>query len=79
MRCTDTSFLVDYPNGVDAVEAWLADHERQPIHAPTVALFEIYRGALRAERPGGLDEAADALDWTEPLRFTENQGECPRL
>lgn len=71
MRCTDTSFLVDYLNGVDTAENWLADHERQPIHAPTVALFEIYRGVLRADLPGGLDEAADSLDWTEPLHFTD--------
>lgn len=71
MLCTDTSFLIDYLNGVSAAEDWLADHERQPIHAPTVALFEVYRGVLRADLPGGLDGAADALDWTEPLRFTD--------
>lgn len=70
MLCVDTSFLIDYLNGETAAEEWLTDHEHQPIHAPTVALFEIYRGVLRADLPGGLDSAADALDWMEPLAFT---------
>lgn len=70
MLCADTSFLVDYVNGEAAAEAWLADHEKQPVHAPTVALFEVYRGVLRADLPGGLDGAADALDWVEPLPLT---------
>lgn len=71
MRCVDTSFLVDYLNGDPAAEDWLAAAESESIHAPTVALFEVYRGVLRAELPGGLEAATDALEWTIPLPFSE--------
>lgn len=71
MHCVDTSFLIDYLNGDQAAEDWLAANEREAIHAPTVALFEVYRGVQRAELPGGLEEATDALEWTIPLPFSE--------
>lgn len=71
MHCVDTSFLIDYLNGEPAAEDWLAANESEPIHAPTVALFEVYRGVLRADLPGGLEEATDALAWTVPLPFSD--------
>ncbi|PSQ15686.1 VapC toxin family PIN domain ribonuclease [Halobacteriales archaeon QS_8_69_26] len=71
MRCADTSFLVDYLTGDDRARVWLADNEDRPLHVPTVARFEIYRGALRADLPDGLSGAVEGLDWTEPLPFTD--------
>ena len=71
MFCADLSFLVDYLNGEEVVEAWLVAPEQQPIHAPTVSLLEVYRGVLRANMSGGLDGAVDGLDWTEPIEFTD--------
>lgn len=49
----------------------MAAHEDVPLHVPTVARFEIYRGAPRADLPGGLEGAVEALDWIEPLPFTD--------
>lgn len=69
-RHRDTSFLIDYLDGAADAEDWLADNEREPVHAPTVGLFEVYRGVLRADLPRGLDGAVDALEWTEPFAFT---------
>jgi predicted nucleic acid-binding protein len=71
MLSVDTSFLVDYLNGAPEAGEWLSAHESEPIHAPTVALFEVYRGALRADLPGGLERTAEALSWIEPMPFTD--------
>lgn len=75
MRCVDTSFLVDYLNGEPAAERWLESHEHQPLHTPTVALLEVYRGVLQADLPGGIDTASDGLAWIEPLPLTASAAE----
>lgn len=71
MHCVDTSFLIDYLNGEQLAEDCLAVNEGETIHVPTEAIFEIYRGVLRAELPGGLEEATDALEWTVSLPFSD--------
>ena len=38
---------------------------------PTLALFEIYRGALRSAGPGGVGAVAGSLEWVDPLPLTE--------
>lgn len=71
MMALDSSFLVDYLDGVEAAADFLADTEG-PFAAPTLALFEVYRGAARAGGDEGLRLAAEALDWVEPLPLTED-------
>jgi predicted nucleic acid-binding protein len=63
----DTAFLLDYLDGVDATRSFIEAYDQQPFFAPSLALFEVYRGAARAGGEEALDRAASALEWVEPL------------
>lgn len=67
----DTAFLLDYLEGVDAAAEFLRNHEDKPFFAPTLALFEVYRGAAQAGGRDRLDVVIDGLNWLEPLPLTE--------
>lgn len=71
MIALDTCFLLDYLDGVDAAAAYLRDHEDKPFFAPSLALFEVYRGAARTEGSEGIERIASGLDWVEPLGLSE--------
>lgn len=68
MIALDTSFLVDYLDGVDASREFLEEHEDRPFFAPTLALFEAYGGGGRTGGEGGIERVASALDWATPSR-----------
>lgn len=70
MIALDATYLVDYLDGVDDALAFLDDRGSAPLHAPTLALYEVERGALRAGGRDALDAAVEALDWVEPLPLT---------
>ncbi|WP_050007856.1 type II toxin-antitoxin system VapC family toxin (plasmid) [Haloarcula sp. NS06] len=67
MIAFDTSFLLDYLDGVEATAEYLADHEEKPFFAPSLALFEAYRGAARTGGREQIERVVSALDWAEPL------------
>jgi len=67
MIAFDTSFLLDYLDGVEATAEYLADHEEKPFFAPSLALFEAYRGAARTGGREQIERVVPALDWAEPL------------
>jgi predicted nucleic acid-binding protein len=67
----DAGFLLDYLDGVPAAADYLGSNPDKPFFAPSLALFEVYRGAARAEGRSGIDRAASGLDWVEPLPLTE--------
>ena len=71
MIAFDTRFLLDYLGGVDAAAAFLQDHEDKPFFAPSLALFEVYRGAARTGGRDRLEQVASGLDWVEPLPLTD--------
>ena len=71
MIALDTSFLVDYLDGVDAVHEFLDDNEGRPFFSPALALFEVYRGGSRTGGEAGRERVASALDWVQPLPLTE--------
>lgn len=71
MKVLDTTFLVDYLDGVDATAAFLASHEDAPLFAPALSLFEVYRGAARTGGRDQLERAIDALDWVDTLPLNE--------
>lgn len=62
MIALDTSFLLDYLDGVDATADFLEANEEKPFYAPSLVLFEVYRGATRT---GGADEL-DAVRLDSP-------------
>lgn len=66
MIAVDTSFLVDYLDGVDETREFPKDHQNTPFFAPSLVLFEVYRGGGRAEGNAGIERVASALDWIDP-------------
>lgn len=71
MIAFDTTFLLDYLDGVDDTAAYLEAHEDRPLFAPSLALFEVYRGAARTGGRDAVERVTSALDWLEPLPLTE--------
>lgn len=71
MIALDTSFLLDYLDGVPATAEYLDDHEDKPVHAPSLTLFEVYRGAALTAGRDGIDRVTSGLDWVEPLGLSE--------
>lgn len=74
MHVLDSSFLLDYADANqdghgDAVE-FLDANENRPFVAPTLVLYELYRGGVRAGYDA--DEVASDFDWLEPMPFTES-------
>lgn len=67
MIAFDTSFLLDYLDGVDDTAAYLEAHEDPPLFAPSLVLFEVYRGVARTGGRDEIDRVTSALDWVEPL------------
>lgn len=67
MIALDTSFLLDYLDGVDAAGAFLEENDQVAFTTPSLALFEVYRGAARTGGRDALDRVRTALDWVEPL------------
>lgn len=70
MIALDTSFLIDYLDGVDDTREFLTGREDKPFFAPSLALFEVCRGAARADGEAGIERVTGALDWVEPLALT---------
>lgn len=66
----DASFLVDYLNEDPAAAEFLEDHQEKPFFAPSLALFEAYRGAARTAGRDGVERVTTALDWIDPLPLT---------
>lgn len=67
----DTSFLLDYLDGVEATSEYLNANTDKPFFAPSLVLFEVYRGAARTDGREGVDRVAAGLDWLEPLPLDE--------
>jgi len=67
MITTDTSFLIDYLDGADEAADFVQSHRDQPFYAPTLALFEAYRGGARTGGPDAIDRIEEALQFVQPL------------
>ena len=71
MIALDTTFLVDYLDGNSAVREFLEPRRDKPFYAPSLALFEAYRGAATSAGRDGVDRVATSLDWIDPLAVTD--------
>lgn len=67
MIAFDTSFLLDYLDGVDVTAEYLSAHDEKPLFAPALCLFEVYRGAARVGGEQRVEAARTSLEWAEPL------------
>lgn len=80
MRCLDTDALVDYLHGVEAVGEFVRAHDGEPLFAPTVALYEVFVGAVRLRGDAGLEDVQADLDWVEPISLsTRGAAEAARI
>ncbi|WP_440765411.1 PIN domain-containing protein [Natronorubrum sp. DTA7] len=71
MIAFDTTFLVDYLDGDGATQTFLENRETKPFYAPSLALFEAYRGAATTAGPAGIERVATGLDWIDPLVLSD--------
>lgn len=71
MIVLETTFLVDYLDGVDRAGRFLDEHGDEPFFTATLALFEVYRGSARIGGRARTERLAEGLDWITPLSFTE--------
>jgi tRNA(fMet)-specific endonuclease VapC len=69
MIATDTSFLIDYLDGRAEADEFVEEHRDVPFFAPTVALFEAYRGGTRTGGSEHVDRIEGALGFVRPLAF----------
>jgi tRNA(fMet)-specific endonuclease VapC len=69
MNCLDSSFLIDYLNGLPEAQAYLEDRPTGSFYVPSHVLFELYDGVSEYTNRD-LDEFDGAIDWATPLPFT---------
>jgi predicted nucleic acid-binding protein len=67
----DTTFLLDYLDGAEDAVTYLESNEDKPFFAPSLVLFEVYRGVARTSGRDGIQRVASGLDWVEPLSLSE--------
>lgn len=71
MICLDTSFVIDYWEGEPFAKTFFEGVENE-VGIPTVALFELYVGALLSDAPEeDIATVADDLDWADPIPFDD--------
>lgn len=71
MIALDATFLLDYLDGVEATASFLEANADRPFFAPTLALFETYRGAAQVAGTEGIERVVTDLDWAETLPLNE--------
>lgn len=74
MRAVDTTFLIDYLTEAEDGPAgrYLERNESVPHYAPTLVLYEVYRGTLFAAGDDDVDDLAGTLEWLHRLPVTES-------
>lgn len=71
MIAFDTSFLLDYLDGVEETADYLDEHEDKPFFAPALCLFEVYRGAARVGGETQVERVMSGLAWLQPLPLNQ--------
>ncbi|AHF98303.1 twitching motility protein PilT [Halostagnicola larsenii XH-48] len=68
MIALDTTFLIDYLDGVTATAKFLERQSAPIYYAPALVLYEVYEGAALYDGDS-IEKAQTSLDWIEPLEF----------
>lgn len=72
MRCLDSSVLIAYLEEDEAALRYISDHLNEPLYAPSLALFEVYQGAVFGDGEDEPEATRQHLDWLDDiLPFTE--------
>ena len=70
MNCFDTTAVIDYLHGNEAIGDYLNEYGHLPQFAPTVVLHEAFTGAARLHGSDGVEETRRDLNWLEPLELS---------
>jgi predicted nucleic acid-binding protein len=77
MYFLDSSFLIDYAdanrNGHEDAVSFLKENENAPFAAPSVVMYEIYRGAARTEK--GVEAATEDFGWVMSVGFGDEEAQ----
>ena len=65
MTVYDSSVLIDYLAGRDAVVEYVHTHADERAIAPPLVLFEVYQGEVFRSGSTDFDAVDDALDWIQ--------------
>jgi predicted nucleic acid-binding protein len=71
MKVLDTSFLIDYGNGVDVAGEFLADHEDERFLLPSPVYTEYLLGTVHSNADTDVSAARRELAWCEVIDVTE--------
>lgn len=72
MRVLETSFLVDYLNEQPCTIEYLEANSQSKYVVPTIALYELYAGALRLNATETISTVTTALEWADPVAFDDD-------
>lgn len=73
MKVLETSFLVDYLNEVPYTLDYLEAHAQARYVVPTIALYELYAGAIRSDATSEtIDTVTTALEWADAVAFDDH-------
>lgn len=67
MIVVDSTFVVDYLDGIEETKSILAEYDDQPMHVPSLVLFEVARGVLKTADREVLDAVLHRLEWLDVL------------
>lgn len=74
MNCLDSTFLIDFLDDDrsqhERARNWMADHEAEPMYAPTVVRWELLRGATRLDGVDGIERLSTELTWLQSVPLT---------
>ncbi|WP_276301313.1 PIN domain-containing protein [Halorussus lipolyticus] len=72
MKCLDSSVLIAYLEEDETALHYISDHLDEPLYAPSLALFEVYQGAVFGDDEDEPEVTRQHLDWLDDiLPFTE--------
>lgn len=72
MKLLETSFLVDYLNEQPYTIEYLESNAQAEYAIPTIALYEVYAGAIRSTASGEtIETITDAIAWADVAAFDE--------
>ncbi|ERH02292.1 MAG: putative nucleic acid-binding protein, contains PIN domain protein [Halonotius sp. J07HN6] len=72
MRVLDTSFLIDYGNGVETAAEYLLDHSEERFVVPAPIYTEYLLGTVHSSAPTDIDSARAELSWVDVVKTDES-------
>ncbi|MFC6764985.1 PIN domain-containing protein [Natrinema soli] len=72
MKVLETSFLVDYLNEQPYTIEYLEANPQSKYVVPTIAMYELYAGALRSNATETISTVTTALEWADPVAFDDD-------